>query len=127
MSDELMKRTRNNPGKAPEAYAALLRALVRSRETIGRERFTGAFSGLFTACYENLAILTVPQGKLLYPALVDFYSWTGDREKQNKLREYSALMSQEELRKLEQERSWPGHTLEALRRLFPAPEAAAER
>lgn len=120
MNAELTKRIRNNPGKAPEACAGLLRALVRSRETIGREKFIGAFSGLFNTCYENLAILDVPRGRLLYPALVDFYTWTGDKEKLDELREYTDLMSQEELRKLEQERSWPGHTLEALRRLFPA-------
>ena len=127
MTAELTKRTRNNPGKAPDAYAALLRALVRSRETIGREKFTGAFSGLFNTCYENLAILSVPQGKLLYPALVDFYTWTGDGEKLEELREYTDLISLEELRRLEQERSWPGHTLEALRKLFPASGATAEK
>ncbi len=127
MTAELTKRTRNNPGKAPDAYAALLRALIRSRETIGREKFTGAFSGLFNTCYENLAILSVPQGKLLYPALVDFYTWTGDGEKLEELREYTDLISLEELRRLEQERSWPGHTLEALRKLFPASGATAEK
>ena len=107
--------------------ARRLRALVRSRETIGREKFTGAFSGLFNTCYENLAILSVPQGKLLYPALVDFYTWTGDGEKLEELREYTDLISLEELRRMEQERSWPGHTLEALRKLFPASGATAEK
>ena len=37
MTAELTKRTRNNPGKAPDAYAALLRALVRSRDARSAE------------------------------------------------------------------------------------------
>lgn len=120
MVGELTRNTGNNPARSSDAYARLLRCLVRNREAIGKEKFTSAFSGVFALCYENLAVLDISRRKLLFPALVDFYTWTGDSAKLEKLRAYNDLMTPEDYRKLAQEKAVPEHTLEALRKLFPA-------
>lgn len=119
MVRELTRRTRNDVLKAPDAYANLVRTLIRCREKIGKEKFFREFSAFFRNCYEHLAVLNTPQSRLMYPGLLDFYTWTGDEAVLEELREYTDLMTAEDFRKLVREKSYPSHTVDAVKQAFP--------
>ena len=122
MVRELTRRTRNDVLKAPDAYANLVRTLIRCREKIGKEKFFREFSAFFRNCYEHLAVLNTPQSRLMYPGLLDFYTWTDDKAVLEELKEYTDLMTAEDFRKLVRENLYPVHTVDAVKQAFPTLE-----
>lgn len=122
MVRELTRRTRNDVLKAPDAYANLVRTLIRCREKIGKEKFLREFSAFFRNCYEHLAVLNTPQSRLMYPGLLDFYTWTDDKAVLEELKEYTDLMTAEDFRKLVRENLYPVHTVDAVKQAFPTLE-----
>ena len=86
----LSRETGNNPAGNPDACVHLLEILVRQKESIGKEKFTAAFSGFFANCFEKFPAQNRLLRKRLLPPLADFYTWVGDAEKVRRLRESSA-------------------------------------
>ena len=58
----------------------------------------------------------------MYPGLLDFYTWTGDKAVLEELKEYTDLMTAKDFRKLVRENLYPIHTVDAVKQAFPTLE-----